>query len=507
MKKNIIISFSVFVAGLCSIIYELLISTAATYFLGDSVKQFSITIGIYLFSMGIGAYLSKFNQEKPLSYFVSIEYVLGLIGGLSIPIMYYLFVNVTPSEMQFYTWLLIFIIGLMTGMEVPLLTYAVQNVDIKESLSNILSLDYLGGLLATLIFPFVLLPFIGLFYSSLIFGIINILLGMMLAATLIKEKKTKYIIIGLINLGVLVTFVLMAGKLLHAWDENIYKAPLAVKEQTSHQLIVMTKKKDDIRLFLNRVIQFSSEDEHRYHESLVHPPIIMSDNPKRVLILGGGENLASREVLKHPEVEHIDIVDLDSMIFHLAKTHPDLVQINKKAASDPKVHLHVGDAFNFLKENNEPYDVIISDLPDPNSEATAKLYTTQFFQLAKRSLVEDGIFITQSGEIYMANSAFSCIVNSLQEVFPNVNPYHTYIPSFGDWGFVVGSNRELDFDRLNQPIDFYTKYLTPEAMQESLQWPKDIPIKSTSINTMDNPVILQYFLEDWEKWKVELKGN
>lgn len=506
MKKNIIISFSVFVAGLCSIIYELLISTAATYFLGDSVKQFSITIGIYLFSMGIGAFLSKYNQSKPISYFISIEYVLGLIGGLSIPIMYYLFVNVTPSEMQFYTWLLIFIIGLMTGMEVPLLTYAIQNVDIKDSLSNILSLDYLGGLIATLIFPFLLLPFIGLFYSSLIFGIINILLGMMMAMTLIDKNKKRYLVFGIFNLGVLLAFVWMAGNLLHAWDEKIYKAPLSIKEQTSHQLIVMTKKQDDIRLFLNRVIQFSSEDEHRYHESLVHTPLVLSDNPKRILILGGGENLASREVLKHPGVETIDIVDLDSMIFHLAKTHQDLVHINQSAATDPRVNLNVGDAFNFLKENNEAYDVIISDLPDPNSEATAKLYTTQFFQLAKRSLTADGIFITQSGEIYMANSAFSCIVNTINEVFPHVTPYHTYVPSFGDWGFIITSKKELDFEKLKIPIDFQTKFLTNRTMQESFVWPKDIPIKATSINTMDNPIILQYFLEDWEKWKVELKG-
>jgi len=233
----------------------------------------------------------------------------------------------------------------------------------------------------------------------------------------------------------------------------------------------------------------------------------LSDYPKRVLILGGGENLASREVLKHPEVESVDIVDLDSMIFHLAKTHQDLVNINKKAATHPKVNLHVGDAFNYLKENTESYDVIISDLPDPNSEATAKLYTTQFFQLAKRSLKDDGIFITQSGEIYMANSAFSCIVNTLKEVFPHVTPFHTYVPSFGDWGFVITSKEDLDFDKLRSPIGFQTKFLTSKTMQESFIWPKDIPIKATSINTMDNPIILQYFLEDWEKWKVELKGN
>ncbi len=505
MKKNIAISIGVFIAGLCSIIYELLISTAATYFLGDSVKQFSLTIGIYLFSMGIGAFVSKFSQRNPLNAFVSIEFLLGLIGGLSIPFMYFMFIRLSISQMQWTTWFYIFVIGLLTGLEVPLLTFAVNNVNFKESLSNILSLDYIGGLIATLIFPFILLPFVGLFYSSLIFGAVNILLGIFMSRYVeSKSSRNKYMLFGVVSILLLGGLTYKGADMLKIWEEKIYKAPIAVREQTPYQHIVMTKKKDDIRLFLNRVIQFSSKDEHRYHESLVHTPMLMHPEAKDILILGGGENLAAREMLKHQAINKIDIVDLDSMVFHLAMYNHDLLKINKAASLHPKVNMIVEDAFNYLSTNANQYDLIISDLPDPNSEATAKLYTKQFFELAKNNLKEDGIFITQSGEIYMSNAAFSCIVNTMKTVYENVQPIHCYIPSFGDWGFVMGSKRDLVRTDLSQLDKIHTKFLTDKVMANSFGLPKDVDIIDTKINTLDNPIILQYFLEDWEKWKADL---
>jgi spermidine synthase len=216
-KKNVLISFAVFIAGLCSIVYELLISTTATYFLGNSVKQFSLIIGIYLFAMGVGAYLSKFCKNKSLQFFVKIEYLLGLIGGLSVPLMYFMFVTVSADNMQFFTWLLIFVIGLLTGMEVPLLTYAISNAKFEDSLANVLSLDYLGGLIATLIFPFILLPFIGLYYSSLLFGIVNIALGLFLTLRLF-EKKRKALLLGIAPILILIFLMISGNKLLHVWE-------------------------------------------------------------------------------------------------------------------------------------------------------------------------------------------------------------------------------------------------------------------------------------------------
>lgn len=504
MRKKILFSLSVFIAGLCSIVYELLISTAATYFLGDGVKQFSMIIGVYLFSMGIGAFFSRFFKDKSLFFFIQIEYVLGFIGGISVPLIYYLFVHVSPAILQVACLAIVFFIGILTGMEVPLLTFT-KDEDFKNNLSHVLSLDYIGGLVATLIFPFLLLPFVGLFYSSLIFGILNILLGILLNVIYFR-KFTKYLLSGVALIVVLIALVWNAGKLLKAWDDEIYKNPIVYNEQTSYQKIVLTKRKDDVRLYLNRVIQFSSSDEHRYHESLVHIPLTFHPDPKKVLILGGGENLASREVLKHPTVERIDVVDIDSTMFYLAKHNPYLVEINKKAALDPRVHLIAEDAFSFLARSTIKYDVIISDLPDPQNEAVARLYSKQFFLMVKRSLDNAGVFVTQSGEIYFSNTVFSCINTTLKEVFDYVKPYHTYIPSFGDWGFVLTSMHELSpHSEKSLPPDLH--YLTMPQLDFSFTLPKDIRLKKTKVNTLDNPIILNYYLNDWDRWKQDFLSN
>ena len=506
MNKKALIPFAVFIAGLCSIIYELLISTTATYFLGDGVRQFSIIIGVYLFSMGIGAFLSKFFKDKPLTFFINVEYLLGFIGGVSVPLLYMLFVYVSPMILQISCLAIIFVIGLLTGMEVPLLTFALEESNIKNNLSNVLSLDYIGGLIATLIFPFIILPFVGLYYSSLFFGIVNIVLGILLNYTLLKDKKRNSIF-GFLAVIALLVLVLFGGKLLKVWDQKIYKRPIVLNEQTPYQKIVMTKTQGDVRLYLNRVIQFSSADEHRYHESLVHIPLAMHYNPKRVLILGGGENLASREVLKHSSVQRVDVVDIDSTMFYLAKENKYLKDINADAAKNEKVNLIPEDAFTYLFNNTEKYDVIIADLPDPTNQALARLYSKQFFLMAKRNLKKDGVFVTQSGEIYFSNKVFSCINNTLASVFEDVQPYHTYIPSFGDWGFIIarheGNDSKVDTKALPEDL----KYLNPYQIEQAFIFPKDITIADTKQNTLDNPIILNYFLDEWEKWKVDFEAG
>ncbi len=504
MEKKIILPIAVFIAGLCSIIYELLISTTATYFMGDGVRQFSFIIGVYLFSMGIGAYLSKFFKNQSLLFFIRIEYALGFIGGISVPLLYFLFVNVGTTTLQLLILLTVFIIGLLTGMEVPLLTFASNKTDFKNNLSNVLSLDYIGGLIATLLFPFILLPFVGLYYSSILFGIVNILLGLFLNLIYFKNKKGNFLL-GFASLSILIILVVFGGKLLNTWDEKIYKHPIVLNIQSPYQKIVLTKKQEDVRLYLNRVIQFSSADEHRYHESLVHIPFALRQDAKKILILGGGENLASREVLKH-DIERIDVVDIDSTMFHLAKTNPFITTINKNAALHPKVNLIAEDAFTFLFTSEEKYDIIIADLPDPTTEAIARLYSKQFFLMAKRVLHENGVFVTQSGEIYFSNTVFSCINRTLKKVFANVETYHTYIPSFGDWGFTIATNEPFISEKIN--IDNQNlQYLSTEQARNSFDMPKDIAIATTKINTLDNPIILDYYLKDWNKWKSDFTTN
>ncbi len=493
-------------AGLCSIIYELLVSATATYFLGDGVRQFSILIGVYLFSMGVGSYFSKYLKGQPLVYFVLIEYLLGFVGGLSVPILYLLFVTFSTVSLQVFCLIIMFLIGILTGMEVPLLTFINKDEDIESSLSNVLSVDYIGGLIATLIFPFILLPFIGIFFSSLIFGLTNLGLGLFLNYYFYQEVKKRIHFIGLFFTVVLLIIGLYASTLLKLWDEKIYKAPILANIQTPYQKIVLTKNDNGTKLYLNRTIQFSSNDEYRYHELLVHVPMCLHPNPKTILVLGGGENLASRELLKYPSVSQIDVVDIDSMMFHLAINNHEIKKINRNAAIHAKVNLIVDDAFLYLRNNLKLYDIIICDLPDPSSEGLARLYSKQFFDLAKRSLQEDGIMVTQSGEINFSNTAFNCIRNTVASSFEQVKVYQGIVPSFGNWGFTLGSRKALPFDK-NIYLPQGLKFVDSLQFKNAFIFPKDIPLVPTKINTLDHPILLTYFLDEWQKWKVDLGEN
>lgn len=501
MKKKKFLSLAIFVAGLCSIIYELLVSTTATYFLGDGVRQFSLIVGVYLFSMGVGAYMAKYFAEKPLRNFIYVEYLLGIIGGISVPLLYFLFTSISISAFQLSCLGIIFFIGFLTGLEIPLLTFSIQSDDLKEDLSLVLSLDYVGGLVATLLFPFFILPFVGLFYASLVFGLVNILLGLMLSFMFFRDHIRSHIA-GLLGAAFTIGLVMLGGQLLQVWEQKIYKSPIIYNEHTPYQKIVMTKRGDNTKLFLNRVIQFASADEHRYHESIIHVPLAIRNDVKRVLVLGGGENLATRELVKHPQIKSIDIVDIDSTMFNLSMRHEVLSKINDLAPFDPRVHMIVDDAFSFLYNNVEKYDLIVADLPDPNSQSLARLYSKQFFGLAKRNLVEGGVFITQSGDINNSQSVFSCIHNTMKEVFTDheIIPFHVYIPSFGDWGFNIASpqhNTPIDPNMLPDGL----KYLDSMTLSQGLYLPKDLQILDTKVSTLDNPHVLQYFLDDFQKFK------
>ena len=499
MKIKYVLSIAIFIAGLCSIIYELLISATASYFIGDSITQFAVLIGIYLFSMGVGAYLSKFLKSKPIGFFIKVELLLGIIGGLSVPFLYYLFVTVDIRTLQISCYLIMFIIGLLTGMEVPLLTFAFDSDNYKTILSNVLSLDYIGGLAATLLFPFILLPFLGLFHSSLLFGIVNIILGIWMNLVIYKKWN------GAANMGVFLVLILsillfFSNTLLKTWDEKIYQSPITLNIQSPYQKIVLTQNRKNVRLFLNRQLQFSSQDEYRYHEMITHVPLAFKPEAENILVLGGGENLVTRELLKHKNIKHIDVVDIDSTMFYLSRTNPQLKEINQKAAYDPRVKLITGDAFLFLKNSGQKYDVIIADLPDPSNDILARLYSKQFYLLVKKNLKEEGIFVTQSCDVYFTNKTFNCIVTTLGSVFPNTHPYQLFIPSFGNWGFTLAANHPLEIpEEIKLPDNL--SYLDKELLVSSFHFPKDIPRLTTKINSIDNPFIIDYFLEEWKYWK------
>ena len=501
--------FIIIVAGLCSLMYELLISTTSSYLLGDSVKQFSLTIGVYMAAMGIGSYLSQFITKKLLSWFIYTEIFLGVIGGLSVPCLYFVFNIFSPQQFQLFMLGITFLIGLLTGLEVPLLIrFLKEYFPLKSNVAYVLGLDYIGALVATLVFPFLFLPFFGTFKTSILFGIINIVLGTIVYIFFIRKlhlprdaKAELLLVLGSLILMMSMTF---SSRLLAQWEDTIYSHKVIYSKQSQYQNLVVTQNKDDIRLYINNIIQFSSIDEYRYHEALSHPVLCDASYKSHVLILGGGEGLLAREVLKHPSVESITIVDLDKEIFKLATEHPFIVEINNNALKNPKVHLVTNDAMIYLQENNQLFDIIIADLPDPSNESLSRLYSTSFYKLIRQNLTKYGYFVTQATSVFHTNKAYWCIYETLKaSEFQTVIPYHTYVPSFGDWGFIMASNGPIDLADWDNCVD--NKYLDKEQMQKMLFFEKDIQSPGMiDINRMDDARLLRYFIEDWSKWSKEL---
>ena len=500
-KETAVLIISVFIAGLCSIIYELLIGSVSAYFLGDSVKQFSLTIGFYMAAMGIGSYISRHLTDNLLSKFIAVEIILGLLGGSSVPALYFCFAYTDV----YYLCMIFFIvsIGILIGLEIPLLTRIMENYySLKINISNVLSLDYLGALAATLVFPFILLPVLGTFKSALLFGIINMGLGF-LNLWCFKDhfqiaKRKTYWVAATSTCMLLMVLLSFSGWILKHWSSSLYDDRIIFSRQTRHQKITITKNRQDIRMFIDGNLQFSSIDEYRYHEALVHIPFSLVPHKERVLILGGGDGLAVREVLKYPEIKSVYVVDIDPEITRLSSQNPLLKRLNQESLTNPKVKVVNKDAFLFVNNHNNLFDVIIADLPDPNNNSLARLYTKEFYDLIRYQLSQTGIFVTQATSPLFSNKAFWCIYNTIKAASMNPYPYHIYVPSFGDWGFVMGTRIDVSIDSIK--ITVPTTYLDANTAQKLFIFPKDLITTTPKVSTLDKPVIINYYLDGWKHW-------
>jgi spermidine synthase len=498
------LAFAAFLSGLCSIIYELLIATTASYFLGDGVLYFSLTIGLYLAAMGAGSFVSRYFGLNYVSVFAWSEVLLAWLGGLSVPLIYFAYAQ-TSNIIPVYL-LLTISIGFVIGLEIPFLARLMERYQpLKENLSNVLSFDYLGALVATLAFPFVMLPWIGVFSTSLVFGIVNLGIAWLIAArfgtgSAARDRSIKRAVI--LSAIAMAGILLASGQILAAWEQTLYSDRIIHTERSRYQQIVMTRDQEDVRLFLDGNLQFSSVDEYRYHEALVEVPMALAEQPVgRVLLLGAGDGLAAQRVLRHKSVTQITIVDLDPAMTEIGRTHPLVRKLNGGTLDDPKVKVLNEDAFLFLRNAESKFDLIVADLPDPNATPLAKLYSKQMFQLARLRLAPGGQFVTQATSPYFVSKAFWSIVKTMKAAgFESVTPYHAYVPSFGDWGFVLARENQPKLDEATLPDDL--KFLTRENFRSLFAFDKDtVAPTPVAVSTIDNPVILSYYLSGWERYR------
>lgn len=497
---QLLLLLAVFVIATCGLIYELVAGTLASYLLGDSVTQFSTIIGVYLFSMGVGAFLSRYFNRNLLRWFIQIELLVGMVGGFSAPLLFILFPVASSFRLVLYAF--VFLTGTLVGLEIPLLMRILKDkVEFKELVSRVFTFDYIGALLAALIFPLLLVPHLGLIRTSLFFGILNILVGFFLAIHFGKEiRRISVVKVTAILLLIteLIAFV-FAERILNYSETLTYNDHIIFSTSSPYQRIVLTKNKRELRLFLNGNLQFSSADEYRYHEALVHPGLQSLHEPKNVLVLGGGDGLAVREIIKYPSVNAVTLVDLDSKMTKLFTTNNLLLKLNNGSLKNAKVKVQNEDAFIFLKNNRNRYDFIVIDFPDPSNFSIGKLYSNTFYRLLYQSLSDSGVAVVQSTSPYVAPKSFWCIDETIRSVGFHTAPYHNLVPSFGEWGYILAFKRESYTVPENYLPDL--KFVSPATAQQMFVFPQDMRAKQPlAVNKLNNQVLVNYFEEEWNAY-------
>jgi spermidine synthase len=541
---------SVFVVAACGLVYELCAGALASYLLGDSVLQFSTVIGAYLFAMGIGSYLSRFLERQLIAHFLRIELLVALAGG-ALPAILFVAHAALPGSFRLVLYALVLLVGILVGLEIPLVMRILKrNVALKEVVSQVLTFDYLGALAVSVAFPLVLVPSLGLVRTGLLFGLMNAAVAVW-ALWLFRHELRQFrahALACVLTLAALSAGMAGADHITTWAEDKLYQDRVVIAQTTPYQRIVLTHAPGEgrvgYRLFLNGNLQFTQRDEYRYHEALVHPVMAafaspsaspnlnlnpsarsttngasaVATGPLKVAVLGGGDGMAVREILKYSSVESVTLVELDPAMTTLFRDTPELVALNQGALRSPKVQVRNTDAFTWLQNTDEVFDVIVVDFPDPTNFAIGKLYTSAFYALLDKHLSASGYAVIQTTSPLVARKSFWTVVHTIESVGLTATPYHAHVPSFGEWGYIIASRRPW---RLPGPTQSQTpaqaqhqeqgaqsgalpnvlpsglRFLNAHTLAAMFDFPQDMDAVPTEVNRLSNQVLVTTYEEEW----------
>ncbi len=512
-NRGFILKTSIFATGCAGIVAEFVLSTLATYLIGDAIFQWALIMSVMLFAMGVGSRLSRLFTVNLLDSFILVELFLSVICASSVVIAYGLFSNIVYPGIVIYVYA--FIIGLLIGLEIPMVTRLNNSYEqLRVNISGVLEKDYYGSLLGGLFFAFIALPYLGLKYTPVILGTINLIVANMLIwffYPLIK-KPVKVTVLSLFSFLLIIVISVFASDIIIYGEQKQYRDKIILSKQTQYQKIVITKWKEFYWLYINKQEQFSTYDEEKYHEPLVHPAMKISPDVSSVLVLGGGDGLCAREILKHKKVRKITLVDLDPEMTVLSQTDPVMLKINKKSMINDKIEIINSDASKYIKNSQSLYGVIIADLPDPDSIDLMHVYSRSFYMHIKKHLIKGGVFVTQATSPYFSKKAFLCILKTVRAAGFTAIAYHNQIPTMGEWGWVIGINikSRVEADLKKQILtiafdDIKTKFINRNAMISMINFGKGILDSDhegiIKVNTEINPVLYRYYASGtWEMY-------
>ncbi len=483
---------SVFVVAACGLLYELAAGALASYLLGDSVLQFSTIIGTYLFAMGVGSWLSRYFERQLPAHFLRIELLVALIGG-ALPATLFIANAYAPGAFRFLLYGMVLVVGTLVGLEIPLVMRILKrNVALKDLVSQVL----MGALAVSLAFPLLLVPQLGLIRTGLLFGLMNALVALW-AVWLFRwelRRLRAHVAACVMVLGLLLAALVGAEQITSFAEDKFYQDRIVFTAASPYQRIVVTHGKQGHRLFLNGNLQFSERDEYRYHEALVHPAMAAHGAPKKVAVLGGGDGMAVREILKYPSVESVTLVELDPAMTRLFSENPTLMRLNGGALQSPKVRVVNTDAFQWLQDGSDLFDVIVVDFPDPTNFAIGKLYTHSFYALLEQRLAASGYAVVQTTSPLVARHSFWTVVQTIESAGLRTAPYHAHVPSFGEWGFIIASRRPW---RLPEALPAGLQFLSADTLPPLFDFPLDMARVPAEVNRLSNQALVHTYEREW----------
>jgi spermidine synthase len=512
---------SVFVVAACGLLYELAAGTLASYVLGDSVLQFSTIIGTYLFAMGIGSWLSRYFERQLPAHFLRVELLVALIGGF-LPVLLFLAHAWAPGAFRLVLYGLVLLVGTLVGLEIPLVMRILKrHVVLRDLVSQVLTFDYLGALAVSIAFPLVLVPRLGLVRTGLLFGLLNAAVALW-ALWLFRHELRRplaHLAACVAVMGTLAGGFAVAERITSLAEDQLYQDQAVVTHSSPIQRIVVTQGREGHRLFLNGNLQFAEKDEYRYHEALVHPVMAAHGGPRRVAVLGGGDGMAVREILRYPSVESVTLVELDPAMTRLFAENPALARLNGGALASPRLRIVNTDAFQWLAggeaasapaagnagqaapaaarpADDAPFDVIVVDFPDPTNFHIGKLYTQTFYALLDQRLAAGGYAVIQSTSPLIARQSFWTVATTVEAAGLRATAYHAHVPSFGEWGFIIASRRPW---RLPSTLPEGLRFLTPETLPAMFSFPADMARVPTPVNRLSNQVLVHTYEREWGK--------
>lgn len=507
--QKVVLLLSILGAGFSGMIAEYSVSTAVAYLAGSSVSAYSILISTFMLSMGIGAFASRRVRARELEAFLLVQILLSVACASSTVLL-------AEAARLDRTWdaglLLATFIGSLIGFEIPLLLRIneARQIVLRDNVAIVFGADYLGAFLAGLSFSLILLPHLGLVITPIFGGAVNLAIAAAVAAVFRRDLRSRGMLV-VVSAGVAVVggLALRGQQIVFAAEQAMYQDPIVYREQTRYQNIIITQTANGFCLYLDGQTQLCSVDEARYHETLVHPAFALRPDARHVLVLGGGDGMAVREILKYPRPD-ITVVDLDPAMFALARNERRLSSANGRALDDPRVATIAGDAMRFLATSTDVWDIIYLDLPDPSTPELAKLYSLELYQRVRARLAPGGVVVTQATSPIHATAAFVTIRATMQAAGFSVVPYRTNVPTFGDWGFLLAQRAdESAVDGIAAKLESFnpdvpTRHLNRAAMQASLRFEKGIfPDDPTqvSVSRLLRPTVLAAYETAWRRIK------